>query len=386
MSELDLRKTDLYCTSSSRHRDSNAQQDSSISTFLEPELRLQSCALNDFSLRKKSQAENLIPQLMISSKSDDPGNLAKPGDYSESMMINGVSRQYHLHVPPNYDSSKPVPLVLVLHGHGDDAAGVSRISGMDAEADKNGFIVAYPESMHWLGSKSLAAWDTGNGLLPPFAHVDDVGFLRKVIETCQSKLSIDQKRTYLVGFSNGAMEAYKAAPELSDKLAAVVAVSGAMSGAEGKPKSPVSILSLAGTADDGVPFTGRTKKEEVVAATPSALRLIGQALPVINNKFVSPVASVLLRELAMDTGFVPEFKPITYTTDFWKSADGITASGTTTHNGGITSETYTNPKNGVEVKQEIVAGGDHMIQHGAPPGFNLADEVWNFLDAHPKSN
>lgn len=380
MSEIGLNKADVSLDANSRHHETN--------TCIEPDLGLPcDTSHNYFNLHPNSQAESLVPHFAISYQSEVPDKITQPGNYSETMMIDGVPRHYNLHVPPTYDASKPTPLVLVLHGHGDDATGAARISGMDAEADKHGFIVAYPEAVHWLGSRSLAAWDTGNGLVPPGNHADDSSFLRKVIETSQSQLSIDPSRTYLLGFSNGGMEAYKAATELSDKLAAVVAVSGAMGGGEQKPNSPVSFMSIVGTSDDGVPYTGRTKEEEAVVATnPNTIQLLSKLFPGTNEDPNSPEGLKRLQEIAVKSGFVPDFKPLTYATDFWKSADGITTSGTTTHDPGITREIFTNPQTGVAVEQEIVAGGDHMIQHGAPASYNLADEVWQFLAAHPKTS
>jgi poly(3-hydroxybutyrate) depolymerase len=384
VSEIELTRADVPLNCNSRHQNTSDHQDAATNFCGETDLRLTHSTSGVFNPGLMSPAESCLPPLLLSNQSEAPGKIDKPGNYSETLTVDGIPRHYHLHVPPNYDPSRPMPLALVLHGHGDDAAGVERYSGMDAEADKNGFIVAYPEAIQWFGAKNLAAWDTDNGLLPPGVHVDDRGFLRKVIDICQGQLSIDQNRTYLVGFSNGGMEAYKAATELSDKLAAVVAVSGAMCGAERKPRSPVSILSIVGTSDNVVPPAGRTMEEEAAAAAPDTMRMLSKVFPVLKDEQISPAASELLQRLAIETGYVPEFKPVTYATDFWRSADGITEPGTATHDGAITTETYTNPQNGVTVEQEIVAGGDHMVQHGTPPGFNLADEVWKFLEAHPQ--
>jgi polyhydroxybutyrate depolymerase len=381
MPENDLSKADLTFNNNSRHRDSNDLPDGAASLYAEALLQLPQSSSDVFNLGPMSTAESWMPPLKISDRNDVPDKIDKPGDYSETMMIDGMARHCHLHVPPNYNPSRPMPLVVVLHGHGDDADGIARISGMNAEADEEGFIVAYPEAVHWFGAKQMAAWDTDNGLLPPSTHVDDGGFLRKVIDTSQSQLSVDQKRIYMVGFSNGGMETYKAVGELSDKLAAVVDVSGAMSGAEAKPASPVSVLSIVGTSDKVVPPEGRSREEEAAAAAPDVMRQLSKVFPGLGD---SPVASKTLQALAIKIGFVPEFKPVTFATDFFKSADGISGAGVTRQDGAITTQTYTNPLNGVTVEQEVIAGADHMVQHGTPSGFNLADTTWEFLEAHPK--
>lgn len=372
--------------SNSKQADLCMPRDGDSALCLEPELRFPQLASDHFNSHASSSAELAIPKLELSREHERQNKIDKPGNYSQTLTFDGIERHYNLHVPPDYDPAHPMPLVLVLHGHGDDAAGIARISGMDAEADKKGFIVAYPEAVHWLGEKSLAAWNTGNGLVPPGMETDDSGFLRTVIDNCQSQFSIDKNRTFLVGFSNGGMEAYKAATELSDKLAAVVAVSGAMGGSEGKPELPVSMLSIVGTADDGVPLSGRTREDEAEAAAPEKMKMLAKMFPLLEDDTVSPVASELLKWLAVETEFVPEFKPVTWATKFWKSVDGITGPGIRTENGGVHTETYTDPKNGVTVQQEIIDGGDHMIEHSSVPDYKLADDVWNFLNAHPRVN
>lgn len=362
--------------------DSQISSDKSKPLF-DPELSIAPYERELSTAASKSTVENLIPGIELSDETE-PKGIDKPGDYKRSLTIDGETRNYYLHVPPGFDPSKPMPLVLVLHGHGDHAASVSRISGMDEKADKEGFIVAYPEATHWLGDRSFAAWDTGNGLVPPGAHADDIGFLRKVIDTSSSEMPIDPNRVYLVGFSNGAMEAYRAGAEISDKLAAVVAVSGAMSGKEGKPEFPISMLSIVGTADSGVPYTGLTREEVAAAAAPDKMRMLSNIFPILKDSPFSPAVSDVLQWLAVETEYAPVFKPVTFATDYWKSVNGINAEGTKTNELGVIKETYTDPSTGVTVQQEIVPGGDHMIQNGYPAGYNLSDDIWNFLRDHPK--
>ncbi len=55
-----------------------------------------------------------------------------------------------------------------------------------------------------------------------------------------------------------------------------------------------------------------------------------------------------------------------------------------TKDGAVTTDVYTNPTTGVTVEQEVVQGADHVLQHGAPPNFSLADQAWSFLSAHEK--
>ena len=45
-----------------------------------------------------------------------PSPALQPGDSMQTVQVGGMSRSYVLHVPPIYDGSKPVPLIVDFHG------------------------------------------------------------------------------------------------------------------------------------------------------------------------------------------------------------------------------------------------------------------------------
>src|SRR5262245_525856 len=57
------------------------------------------------------------------------GPALKPGTYNQKIMSGGAARTYILHVPPGYDGSQALPLVLVLHGFGGNAASMVKLTG-----------------------------------------------------------------------------------------------------------------------------------------------------------------------------------------------------------------------------------------------------------------
>ena len=61
---------------------------------------------------------------------------------SGTINVDGRARTYLLHVPPNYDAGKPVPLVLVLHGATQSPENIEGMSGMSLMADQQGFIAS----------------------------------------------------------------------------------------------------------------------------------------------------------------------------------------------------------------------------------------------------
>jgi polyhydroxybutyrate depolymerase len=87
-------------------------------------------------------------------------------------------------------------------------------------------------------------------------RVDDVGFLREVILRVQQQASIDPKRVFMTGMSNGAMMSYRMACEASDLVRAIAPVAGTDNTAVCKPSRPVAVIHFHAFNDEMVNFTG----------------------------------------------------------------------------------------------------------------------------------
>ena len=68
-----------------------------------------------------------------------------PGETTRTLVSGGLTRSYILHVPPSYNGSNPVPLVLDFHGLSSNAAQQAGISGFRALSDAGGFVVVWPQ-------------------------------------------------------------------------------------------------------------------------------------------------------------------------------------------------------------------------------------------------
>jgi len=86
--------------------------------------------------------------------------------------------------------------------------------------------------------------------------VNDLGFVKTLLDDIGSVINVDSRRVYATGVSNGAMMAYRLAAEMSDRIAAITAVAGTMALESLAPTRPVSVLHFHGTADEYVPLTG----------------------------------------------------------------------------------------------------------------------------------
>jgi poly(3-hydroxybutyrate) depolymerase len=88
--------------------------------------------------------------------------------------------------------------------------------------------------------------------------VDDVTFIRMLIEHLRTQHPIDPARIFAAGHSNGGMLAYRLACELADTIVAVGVQSAALEVDGCQPAQPVSLLHIHGTADENVPINGGT--------------------------------------------------------------------------------------------------------------------------------
>ena len=177
-----------------------------------------------------------------------------PGDQSGTLDIGGRTRTYFVHVPSHYDGHKPLPLVFVLHGATQSPESAERMSGMSAKADNDNFLAVYPSGTGRLSR--VPTWNSGACCSYAMEHnVDDVAFLRALIAKLKNEYSVDTKRIYFTGISNGGMMSYRAACDMSDEVAAIAPVEGAQDLAC-HPSNPVSVLVFHGTADHLVPFNG----------------------------------------------------------------------------------------------------------------------------------
>jgi len=187
-----------------------------------------------------------------------------PKTYKNSMDIRimGARHTYLVHIPSDYNCRKPLPLVVVIHGAFDTAQGMEKFSGFSDLADRENFIVMYPNGMGIFGF--FQHWNAGHCCGKAASdNVDDVGFVAATIEDVSTRLKIDPNRIYMVGFSNGGMLAYRFAAERGDLLAAVAPLAASIGSRPSDeapewripdPIQPLSVISFHGLADDDITY------------------------------------------------------------------------------------------------------------------------------------
>jgi polyhydroxybutyrate depolymerase len=146
--------------------------------------------------------------------------------------------------------------MLAFHGGGGEAAGFQGYAGLDAVADREGFIVAYPFGSGPL-PRRLLTWNAGECCgYAMNNNVDDVGFAIAVVDDIARRVSIDVNRVYATGHSNGAMMVYRVAAERADRIAAIVPVAGAYDLERFAPSRAVAVLHIHSVDDPRALYSG----------------------------------------------------------------------------------------------------------------------------------
>ncbi len=179
--------------------------------------------------------------------------------FNGQITVDGLSRTYVLALPPAYyDSDTTFALVLGLHGTGGSGNQFERDYGLTAKANREGFIVVYPEGVRSDGPLGIRTWNAGECCdYAMQKNIDDVKFIRVLIDQLAGRYKIDPGRIYATGMSNGAMMVYRLACELPDKLAAIAPVSGTLMAVRScSPSRPMPVLHIHSVADTKVPPHG----------------------------------------------------------------------------------------------------------------------------------
>ncbi|TGK95269.1 poly(3-hydroxybutyrate) depolymerase [Leptospira brenneri] len=191
--------------------------------------------------------------------SDLTKKIEAPGDYTFTFSHGEIPRYYKVHVPKTYSPNKTTPLLLVFHGGGGDM----EIQSNDeyyhqiSKSEENGHIVIFPNGYSKFKSGKIATWNAGNCCADARdKKIDDVGFIKEVLNHATKQLHIDTSKVYSTGMSNGAMMTYRLACEMTDKFAAITTVAGTDNTESCTPSKPISVLHIHAKDDDKVLFYG----------------------------------------------------------------------------------------------------------------------------------
>ncbi len=277
------------------------------------------------------------------------------GEHTASIEADGLKRWFIYYVPKSYKSGTAAPLVFALHGGNGSMQDLYSTRGdLIALAERDGFVVVFPNGQNVLGNRGSSVWNAVWCCARAHeTNKSDVDFVRGMVSALSGALTIDPKRIHAVGFSNGGMLGYRLAAEMPDTLASVV-VTGAVAGGRDtvtgqmtrtQPSKPVPLLIMHGLVDRTAPVEG------------------GQSAQFPELFYLSQVESLAIYTSAYHCGATP-------------AASSIQGS-----KGRVRVNRYTCDADLVTMLMEGVA-------HGWPDtefaGFDGTAEAWEFMKAHPR--
>ena len=205
-------------------------------------------AAQSYLIKKVTNKDNLV-------KIDQ----ANRGLFTRKLTYDNLDRAYTVYIPSSYEEVSEVPLLLHFHGFGGSAGEGLIFSDMQTLAETEGFILVGPQgasleeekSSHWNHEPKSAKQNKSD--------IDDLGFTSALIDEICSSYSIDSKRVYACGYSNGAFLANSLSCYLSNKIAAVASIAGLISTEiikQHRPIHPTAVIMFHGTEDQIIPYEG----------------------------------------------------------------------------------------------------------------------------------
>lgn len=163
-------------------------------------------------------------------------------------------RKYTLHLPKGSESKAKLPLVVALHGAPGTAQNLEENSGLNEKADAAGFIVVYPEGTS-ATPQDFLNWNAGACCGYPWENkIDDIGFLRSLVDRLAKEYKIDRRQVYATGFSKGGIMAHHLGCNASDVFRGIADIAGSMNLDRCVTAHPVDVLIVHGRADQKVKF------------------------------------------------------------------------------------------------------------------------------------
>ena len=189
------------------------------------------------------------------------------GNHQFTLRHGGRQRSYIVHVPTG--ASGALPVLLAFHGGGGNAKGFQAYAELDAVADREHFLVVYPNGTGPFPNR-LLTWNAGDNCCGYALrnNVNDVGFVMTLLNDLEDRTPIDRRRVYATGHSNGGIFSHRLGAERAGIIAAIAPVAGTLDLKTLAPARPMPVLEIHSVDDPralyngglGPPFPGTTSR------------------------------------------------------------------------------------------------------------------------------
>lgn len=193
----------------------------------------------------------MVPKIGKPNIKVDPQIKPRSGEFLQQLIYGGKRRSYYIYTPKTKAKNRPLPVIIGLHGGRSTPRNFSLTTNFNRLAERQGFIVIYPTGID-------RQWQDGRENLSG-SRQDDVGFINATIDDLARIRSIDNRRIYVAGMSNGGMMAQRLACQLPHRIAAVATVAAAMPAplqSSCRSGKPLSMMAIGSPSDRIVPWQG----------------------------------------------------------------------------------------------------------------------------------
>lgn len=282
----------------------------------------------------------------------------QPGFSAREVVSSGVKRCYELYAPDAIHAGHALPVVFSLHGFASNPRGQRLISRWETIAQRERFLVVHPQ-----GTSFPLRWNTGPR--SRVGAVDDVRLIQDIVEDLARSVSIDRRRIFVTGISDGGALTHRIACDLSSYVAAAGIVSGYVADApeECQPTRSVPLMVFFGTDDPILRYEGGRMELPTWAAT------------LLN---IPP--------------WVLEYQPVESWVEGWAVRNGCKLTPERIMSeGSVEARRYGGCRGGGEVIFYIIQGGGHTWPGGpwipwlgrATRDIDASELLWEFFTRHP---
>lgn len=287
--------------------------------------------------QSRQQYQRELQQVLSGTGFKTPSSATKNGkekgySYQDTVSVDGMNRTFQVHLPIGYRTLKNMPVVMVFHGLQLNGSIMMFLSNMNSVADRNGFIVMYGDGVG-------KAWEDGRG---SHGH-DDVGYVCKVLDKIATTVSIDRRRVYASGISNGGYFTQLLACAIPDRIAAVAVVAATMmqqAGSHCHSNRTMPIMFFLGTNDPLISWGSAG------AGTTSAE--LGELAELVGVSKIGGVDSAMAR--------FGGIMPVPEVMEFWAAHNHCSSA-----NPSISMEPDRDSKDGTRVKKESWGSGSSEV-------------------------